>query len=72
MAAIRMYCANEKIGWKPALRRIVAIVFGNDVLATSCAVGRTNAKFVGLPNRKVDVIKGMNASVSEICCASCT
>jgi len=59
MAAIKMYCANERIGWKPALRRIVAIVFGDNVLAASCAVGRTNAKFAGLPNRKVDVIKGI-------------
>ena len=67
-----MYCTNERIGWKPALKRIVTIVLDNVVFAASCAVGQTNTKFVGLPNRKVDIIKGVNASVSEICCPFCT
>ena len=35
---IRMHCTDGSIEWKPALRRIVAIVFGPDILAASCAV----------------------------------
>ena len=54
--AIRMYCTNERIAWKPALRRIMAIVFGIDVLATSCAVGRTNSKFVSNFNTLMNCI----------------
>ena len=57
---IRMICNNSSIGWKPALRRIMTIVYGQEVLAASCAVGRKNATVSPLDGRKLDVIKGMN------------
>ena len=63
--AIRMYCTNEKIGWKPALRQIITIAVDPDVLAVLCTMGRRNSKFTGLPSRNLHVIKGMNASVQS-------
>ena len=55
---IKMICSNSSIGWKPALRRIMSIVYGQEVLAASCAVGRKNAQFTPLDGRKLDVVKG--------------
>jgi len=63
MMTIKMYCANQTIGWKTALRRIMIVVFGNDVLSSSCTVGRRNSKHTALPNRKIDVIKGINVHI---------
>ena len=41
----------------------MAIVFGPDILAASCAVGRRNSKYTGLDSNKLDAIKGMNPSM---------
>jgi len=55
---IKMICNSTSNQWKPALRKILAIVFGHQVLSTSCAVGRTNANSTPpLDGRKLDIIK---------------
>ena len=55
---IKMICNSMSTQWKPALRKILAIVYGHQVLAVSCAVGRTNANSTpALDGRKLDIIK---------------
>ena len=55
-----MICNSTSNQWKPALRKILAIVFGHQVLSTSCAVGRTNANPTpSLDGRKLNIIKSV-------------
>ena len=59
---IKMICNSMSTQWKPALRKILAIVYGHQVLAVSCAVGRTNANSTPvLDGRKLDIIKSTYA-----------
>ena len=57
---IRMMLNNTTIGWKTAMRRIMSIVYGQEILAGSCAVGRKNATYSPLDKTKLDVVKGMS------------
>ena len=43
--AIRLVLNNKMLGWRAALRKVLVVVFGVNVLANSCAMGKRNATF---------------------------
>ena len=50
------------MGWKMAMRKVILMTFGQNTLATSCAVGRRDAKTTctSLDKVKLNTIKGTN------------
>ena len=43
-AVIRMILEDKTGGWRIALRKLLAVMFGASTSATSCAVGRKNSR----------------------------
>ena len=58
-ATAQMILADKSRGWKVALRKLLLLAFGQECLANSCAVGKSNAKFQKLDANKLRMIKGM-------------
>ena len=64
---VRMICYSTSTGWKAALRKILVIVYGHEVLAMSCVVGRTNANSTpALDSRKLDIVKGIHREYEKL------
>jgi len=61
--AISVFTSNTSIGWKVALRWMLLVVFGTEILARSCYKGRKNATNQPLDASKVDAIKGKHACI---------
>ena len=47
------------LGWQAALRKILAVVFGVNMLANVCAMGKSNATFNKLDLALLIFIKGI-------------
>ena len=58
--AISMILTNPSTGWKVTMRKILVIVFGQQILARSCCVGRRHATFQPLDASKLDMVRGMS------------
>ena len=56
---IGMMSTNPSIGWKVALRKLLMVVFGEEILARSCCIGRKNATFQPLDGTKLNAVKGI-------------
>ena len=52
-----------KATWTVALRKILVIVLSQQVLAESCAKGRTNASSYPLDPQKLNTVKGISYTV---------
>ena len=57
--AIRLILNNKMLGWRAALRKILVVVFGVNVLANSYAMGKRNAIYSKLDSALLRSIKGI-------------
>ena len=57
--AIRLILNNKTLGWRAALRKVLVVVFGINVLANSCAMGKRNATYSKLDSALLRSIKGI-------------
>ena len=57
-ATVQLILSNTTLGWKLALRKLLLLKFGVNMLGNSCAVGRKDAKFNKLDEAKLLEIKG--------------
>ena len=57
-ATVQLILANKTMGWKVALRKLLQLKFGVNMLGNSCAKGRKGAKFDKLDDTKMLEIKG--------------
>ena len=54
---------SRKSSWTVSMRKILLVVFGQETLAASCAVGRTGKTFPG--ERITD--RNMNVTINSVC-----
>ena len=57
--AIQLILNNKMLGWRASLRKTLVVVFGVNVLANACAMGKRNATFNKLDSALLRSIKGI-------------